>query len=192
MKHHSAFFVTLTLGALIAVAASATGCEEPEIILLPEVTTQEFADGEEAVSRGEDLLAEIPDPVFRVWCEGQMEEWDSNGDGALSADEAGAVTVINIGHSFGYKGGKVRSLAGLEHFPALTSLYCDGHRLKDLDISQNRALRLLWCIDNPGGRKATFVVRAWFDNDTVPQGTLMTDSWRAGGKVVGLDFRKVD
>jgi hypothetical protein len=191
MKHLSTTSILASAAAALLTIASTTGCEEPEIILLPEVTAEEFADRNEAASHGEDLLTRIEDPVFRLWCEGRMEEWDSDGDGALSVDEAAAVTVINIGHSFGYEGGKARSLAGLEHFPALTSLYCDGHRLKELDISQNRALRLLWCIDNPGGRKATFVVRAWFDGETMPEGTLFTDSWKAGGKVVSLDFRKV-
>ena len=42
----------------------------------------------------------------------------------------------------------ISNLKGIEHFTALTDLWCDYNQLTTLDISKNTALRILWCYGN--------------------------------------------
>jgi Leucine-rich repeat (LRR) protein len=51
----------------------------------------------------------------------------------------------------------------------LTELFCFSNLLTYLDISKNTSLTELRCGDNPGdGIK--FIVKAWFDNNNIPNG----------------------
>ena len=116
---------TKTLAALAAfalVAAAATSC---------------------AV---DNVLENIPDPVFRAWCQAQTA-WDTDGDGKLSAKEAVAVTGIDVSGSYEVRGG-IKSLNGIEYFTGLTVLRCESNQLTALDVSKNTALTGLWCLDN--------------------------------------------
>ncbi|MDE6374274.1 MAG: hypothetical protein K2L09_00790 [Alistipes sp.] len=64
-------------------------------------------------------------------------------------------------------------LAALDvsHNPALTELYCSDNLLTSLDISQNRELFYFDCTTNPGDG-SVFLVTAWFDNGSVPEGKI--------------------
>ena len=82
--------------------------------------------------------AHFPDSVFRAF----LADWDLDGDGVLSADEIGQVTVINAASL------NISDLTGIECFPALERLDCYSNRLTALDVSRNAALQYLDCGDN--------------------------------------------
>ncbi|MBR3293699.1 MAG: leucine-rich repeat domain-containing protein, partial [Oscillospiraceae bacterium] len=81
----------------------------------------------------------FPDANFRSYVSGNC---DSNGDGKLSAREIAAVTYIGCFNK------NIASLKGIEHFTALTELWCDVNRLTSLDVSKNTALTELYCYNN--------------------------------------------
>ncbi len=91
----------------------------------------------------EDVLAMIPDPVFRDWCAEQMDIWDTNRNGKLSFAEAAAVTAIDCGNEWNWEGDKIVSLEGIEYFTGLTRLYCYNNVIKSADLSNNVALAYL-------------------------------------------------
>ncbi len=88
--------------------------------------------------------AHFPDPTFRAYV---SENFD-DGDGVLSENEANRVTKIQV--SSVYMNGKtpISSLKGIELFPNLANLFCDGQQLAELDISHNAQLQRLDCCDN--------------------------------------------
>jgi len=76
---------------------------------------------------------------------------DTNGDSLISFEEAEAVTsldVSNYGEGWYEEEGAASSLAGIEAFINLDTLYCSRNGLTSLDISNNIALRFLWCGGN--------------------------------------------
>ena len=74
--------------------------------------------------------AHFPDENFR----GYVARFDGDTNGVLADDELQAVTEINC------SGMHIADLTGIEHFSALTHLYCDRNRLTALDVSRNIAL----------------------------------------------------
>jgi len=92
------------------------------------------------------VLDYIPDPNFRAYIASRMtgdQSWDTNGDGILSPREAAQVTVIDV------TGMNIKSLAGIEHFTSLSTLWCKENRLTTLDISNLRRLEVFNCNYNP-------------------------------------------
>lgn len=91
------------------------------------------------------VLDHISDPNFRNYLITRMSNnsWDTNGDGILSPREAAQITVIDV------TGMNIKSLAGIEHFPALVTLWCSNNNLSTLDISTLRHLEVLNCNNNP-------------------------------------------
>ena len=93
----------------------------------------------------------IPDPFFRRYI---LENFDSDGDGRLSDEEALIVRKIDVVTD------KISSLRGIEHFKNLDSLLCRGAdvfeyddvghpgMLDSLDVSANHKLRYLACDKN--------------------------------------------
>lgn len=73
----------------------------------------------------------FPDDAFR----GYVKQFDLNADGFLSAAERNKVKKISMSYS--------ESLRGVEHFPALEELRCEGGGLTELDISKNTRLKSL-------------------------------------------------
>ncbi len=59
----------------------------------------------------------------------------------FTADELELVTVLNMQDS----SLNAESLAGIEHFKNLTTLYCNGTYLKSIDVSKNTKLQYLNC-----------------------------------------------
>ncbi len=82
----------------------------------------------------------FPDAAFRIWV---SKTFDKNSDVSLSPSELAAVTEIDIRN----KG--IASLKGIEYFPKLKKMYCDGNQLSSLNVSQNTALESLLCSGNP-------------------------------------------
>lgn len=81
-------------------------------------------------------LINIPDPMFFNYL---VENFDWDGDGEISVEEAKAVTEI-ICPATG-----IQSLDGIEYFENLVRLDCPLNRLIRLDISQNTKLEELDC-----------------------------------------------
>ena len=80
----------------------------------------------------------FPDENFRNWVLAQ----DYGQDGVLTEAEIAEVTFIYV------ESEKIINLKGIEHFIALTQLYCHMNQLSSLDVSKNTALTTLWCHAN--------------------------------------------
>ncbi len=80
----------------------------------------------------------FPDGNFRA-C---VSEFDQDKNGFLNSDEIAAVTVIEVSEK------EISDLKGIEHFTALTELYCSRNLLTSLDVSANKALKMLSCHSN--------------------------------------------
>lgn len=106
-------------------------------------------------------LSAIPDPEFRKYLKGYDIGWieyDSNGH--IIHDDLG--NEIHFGKGNGILDDKeierivgidvdvcgIKSLKGIEHLTALTSLICGGNQLTELDLSNNTVLTQLWCENN--------------------------------------------
>ena len=81
----------------------------------------------------------FPDAAFRSYV---SDNFDTNGNGVLSASEIAAVKKISV------TGKGITTMAGLEYFTALTELYCASNQLTALDVGQNTALEQLYCYKN--------------------------------------------
>ena len=124
------------------------------LTLLP---TAALADGDVAINE-----KYFPDENFRGYVK---EKFDKNKDDILSAEEIAAVKDIHV------EGKPITSIEGIEHFTALESLDCSKTKLPSLDtshnenlvflrcneistlttlnVSENTALKHLYCNDNP-------------------------------------------
>ena len=124
------------------------------LTLLP---TAALADGDVAINE-----TYFPDENFRGYVK---EKLDKNKDDILSAEEIAAVKDIHV------EGKPITSIEGIEHFTALESLDCSKTKLPSLDtshnenlvflrcneistlttlnVSENTALKHLYCNDNP-------------------------------------------
>ena len=83
----------------------------------------------------------IPDANFKSYL---VDNFDTDGDGEISEEEALAVTEIDIAASLA----TVRSLAGVEYFVNLERLDCSYNRLTSLDLSRNTNLKELNASNN--------------------------------------------
>ena len=81
----------------------------------------------------------FPDENFRDYV---LTEIDTSGDGSLSDTEIATVTMINVSSE------GITDLTGIEHFTALTDLYCSSNQLTTLDVSGNTQLTSLDCSSN--------------------------------------------
>ena len=77
----------------------------------------------------------FPDENFRNW----LLEQDYGKDGVITDEEIAGITEIAVDSE------NIASLQGIEYFTALESLSCGGNVLTSLDVSQNTALKELWC-----------------------------------------------
>jgi hypothetical protein len=78
---------------------------------------------------------------------------------------------------------------------ALTDLDCSYNQLTTLDISKNTKLKEFDCKTNPGDG-LVFIVKAWFDNNNVPNTDhFTTSSWEypfLNGDMITIDYQKVN
>ena len=95
--------------------------------------TQARADGVEINA------ANFPDENFRDYV---SKQFDTDGDGSLSADEISAAVEINVYFK------DIASLEGVGYFTSLNILQCCGNQLKNLDVSKNIKLTSLECSSN--------------------------------------------
>ena len=98
-------------------------------------------------------IVSIPDANFKAYC---VQKFDTNHDGEISATEAQNIQLIKVCTD------NIESLKGIEYFPNLQSLTCNGTRtwnsslqkydsngqLTSLDVSKNTALMELNCFGN--------------------------------------------
>ena len=82
---------------------------------------------------------EIPDANFKQYL---LEHFDLNGDGAISSEEAEAVTFMDC------SGKEIESMTGLEYFINLDTLICKDNLIVGLDVSKNMLLTMLNCDGN--------------------------------------------
>lgn len=75
----------------------------------------------------------IPDANFKTYL---LNEFDKDGDGEISQDEAEPVKEINVSASLL----QIKSLSGIEYFTNLEKLDCSYNRLTTLDLSNNMKL----------------------------------------------------
>ena len=77
------------------------------------------------------------DANFKAYC---LENFDTDGDGEVSPEEALAVTAIDCSDR------DIASLVGIEHFTNLVTLDCSGNAsLTSIDISNGTSLTTLTC-----------------------------------------------
>ena len=82
---------------------------------------------------------EFEDTNFKAYC---VEEFDTNGDGEISFEEAREITQIDVNEK------NIKSLQGIEYMTNLQVLLCESNQLTSLDVSHNPALTKLDCYDN--------------------------------------------
>lgn len=82
--------------------------------------------------------AHFPDPVFREY----VQDYLAEEDGVLTQAERDSVIYLE----FYYEG--LKNLQGIEYFPNLQYLYCEGNALTSLDLRKMSSLREVECTDN--------------------------------------------
>lgn len=93
-----------------------------------------------AENAAECVLADaFPDEKFRAYV---SENFDSDKNGVLSAEEIASVTKIDV------SGKGIRDLTGIGYFTALIDLNCANNNLNSLDLRNNTALEILDCSGN--------------------------------------------
>ena len=80
----------------------------------------------------------FPDETFRKY----LEQFDKDYDGYLGTAERNAVKQIVVWNM------DIRNLKGIEFFPNLKYLNCNGNELTSLDVHENTALEYLSCAEN--------------------------------------------
>ena len=81
----------------------------------------------------------FPDEEFRKYVQSELA---GGGGNVLTPEEIAKVTKIEV------RSEGISNLKGIEHFTALTSLYCSGNQLTSLDVSDLTALKRLHCYNN--------------------------------------------
>jgi len=134
---------------VLPMSAFASGEEELKSDVSPQKTTAEQSEETGGVTGDVVINEAFPDQVFREF----VKQYDNNNDGKLSQDELAAVTEMDLDpydvpYDKPYRGEKISSLKGIEHFTSLKNLNCKLNLLTELDVSQNPALESLDCSYN--------------------------------------------
>ena len=132
----------------------------------------------------------FPDANFRAALAEILEI--SEGDEITEAKIA-ATTTLNVGSR------SIADLTGIEHFTALTFLYCGYNQLTSLDVSNNTALTELWCDNNQltslDVSKNTALIELWCINNQltsldVSKNTALTVLYCFNNQLTALDVSK--
>ena len=91
---------------------------------------------EESSKIPENMELAFPDPLFRAYV---LENFDTDGDGKISEEEAEAVTKIDVEYK------NINSLDGIQYFTNLTYLNCTYNKIASLDVRKNTKLTTLYC-----------------------------------------------
>ena len=81
----------------------------------------------------------VEDANFKAYL---VENFDGNGDGEISYEEAADIESLGIYES------NIESLSGIEYMIGLTNLDCSYNQLTSIDLSNNAALTGLFCNNN--------------------------------------------
>ncbi len=111
----------------------------------------------------------FPDDAFRAYV--GSAEIDTDEDGYLSDEEIEAVTEIDVMDM------DIEDLTGIGYFTALKTLYADGNKLAELDLSKNTALDYLSCSDNQ------------LTELDLGENTALTTLYCGGNQLTELDLR---
>lgn len=88
-------------------------------------------------------LVVIPDTQFKKALLAHYPVVDLNFDGEISTKEAVSYSgMLNISLK------QIHDLTGIEAFVNLTGLKCNHNQIESLNLSQNKALTFLGCLDN--------------------------------------------
>lgn len=87
----------------------------------------------------------FPDPAFRGWVLDEKNLDGAGSDGILTEEEIAGITEISFSADSNARAG---SLAGIEYFTSLKNLSVSGHRLDELDLSENEELEFVFCKSN--------------------------------------------
>ena len=144
----AALAVCMTV-TVLPMSAFASGEEELKSNVSPQKTTAEQSEETGGVTGDVVINEAFPDQVFREF----VKQYDNNNDGKLSQDELAAVTEMDLDpydvpYDKPYRGEKISSLKGIEHFTSLKNLNCKLNLLTELDVSKNPALESLDCSYN--------------------------------------------
>ncbi|MDR2360440.1 MAG: hypothetical protein LBD85_04050, partial [Oscillospiraceae bacterium] len=116
-----------------------------------------------------DITDSFTDPNFRA---AVYEKIGKTAPAPILDSDVNGITKLNV------ESGEIKSLAGIEHFTALTQLYCKGNQLTALDVSKNTALTSLLCDSN----QLTAL--------DVSENTALTSLWCIGNQLAALDVSK--
>ena len=117
------------------------------LVLLPSATNVSAQNNNTGAGASSGVVLDatnFPDDTFRAYISSITGVAEG---GTLSEEKLKSVTGINVSGTSSANGG-ITSLKGVEHFTALTWLYCSENQLTSLDVSQNTALTELSCYSN--------------------------------------------
>ncbi|MBP5487847.1 MAG: hypothetical protein J6Y06_09520 [Bacteroidales bacterium] len=134
----------------------------------------------------------VEDANFKAYL---VENFDGNGDGEISYEEAEAITSIDVCTD------EIESVRGIEFMENLQSLKCAGNytslgQLTSLDISNNTSLIYLDCSDNQLNDldlsknvelKTLYCSSNWFSTVNVSNNTALELFWCQGHQLTSLD-----
>ncbi len=110
-------------------------------------------------------IIDIPDKVFKDYL---VKNFDSDGDGEISEDEALKVRKIAV------KTDEIFSLEGIEHFTNLDTLICRG---VDLDVSEHEEVTSLGRLTTLDLSKNTFLIHLECDANHLKTLILPDNPW---------------
>lgn len=107
------------------------------VLFICTITCFSSCEKDEKDNNLKDICTKITDVVFKRYL---IENFDYNGDGMVSSDEAQMITTIEFDSN-----NKVNSLVGIEYIPNLRELKCNYCTMSSLDLSKNTQLTYLEC-----------------------------------------------
>jgi hypothetical protein len=144
-----------------------------------------------------DFRVSIPDINFQKYLTDTFEIVIT--DNSVAYGDINHIEKINCSSKEGEELNKIKSLEGLQHFTALTSLGCHHNQLTDLDVSQNTALTILRCDHNQlmdldlSQNTALTILRCdhnQLTNLDLSQNTALTLLWCCENQLTDLDVSK--
>ena len=95
-----------------------------------------------------------------------VKNYDLDGDGGISKDEASAITgVLDV------KGNDIKSLAGIKYLVNITGLNCSSNKIDTLDLSANTKLQTAYVgnqSDANGANTVIVIKRGTLDKNVFP------------------------
>jgi len=120
-----------------------------------------------------DFRVSIPDINFQKYLTDTFEIVIT--DNSVAYGDIKQIEKINCSYDENNSWHKIKSLEGIQHFTALTNLYCGYNQLTDIDVSQNTVLIKLICYRNQ------------LTNLDVSQNTDLTTLWCESNQITDLD-----